>query len=162
MLTEFPVGLFHAWTWIELDFACLVYPKPAPAGARPPAAVGGDGTRSGLRSGPEEFTGLRSYQRGDAMRLDPLEDPCPSSARPRSSQFAETLEKELWLDWNAPLLGWDVERRLSQLARWVLDAEAGGGAYGLRLPGTVLEPARGDNHRHDCLKALALFELPAP
>ena len=160
VLTEFPVGLFHAWTWIELDFACLVYPKPAPPGQRPPAAAGGDGVRSGFRPGPEEFAGLRSYQRGDAMRSIHWKS-LPKQRTPQVKQFAETLEKELWLDWDALPLSWDVERRLSQLARWVLDAEAGGGPYGLRLPGTLLEPARGDHHRHECLKALALFEAQA-
>ncbi|MGH8443289.1 MAG: DUF58 domain-containing protein, partial [Nevskiaceae bacterium] len=25
--TEFPLGMFHAWTWLELEMSCLVYPK---------------------------------------------------------------------------------------------------------------------------------------
>ncbi len=54
----------------------------------------------------------------------------------------------------------DMERRLSRLTRWVLDAEAAGVAYGLRLDETVLGPAVGDDHRDACLKALALFGLP--
>jgi uncharacterized protein (DUF58 family) len=157
VLTEFPVGLFHAWTWIELDLACLVYPKPAPRGPRPPAAAGGTGLRSGLRAGAEEFAGLRSYQRGDAMRAIHWKS-LPKLRTPQVKQFAETLEKELWLDWNELPPAWDLERRLSQLARWVLDAEAEHGAYGLRLPGTTIAPGRGDSHRHECLKALALFE----
>jgi hypothetical protein len=53
-----------------------------------------------------------------------------------------------------------VERRLSQLARWVLDAEGEGRNYGLRLPEFSQSPGQGDLHRHECLKALALFEQP--
>ena len=56
----------------------------------------------------------------------------------------------------APL---DQESRLSQLARWVVDAEAHGERYGLVLPGLRLAPDRGPEHRHRCLAALAVFGL---
>ena len=156
VFTEFPLGLFHAWTWVELDLDCLVYPRPAPAGGPPPAAQGGSGARTGARSGDEEFAGLRAYQRGDAPRSIHWKS-VPKSITPQVKQFAETLERELWLDWNALPEHWDVERRLSQLTRWVLDAETAGRHYGLRLPGWQRTPARGELHRHECLKALALF-----
>jgi uncharacterized protein (DUF58 family) len=154
--TEFPLGLFHAWTWVELDMAGLVYPQPSPRGERPPAASGGTGTRSGAKAGQEEFAGLRSYQRGDASRSIHWKS-LPKLRRPMVKQFAETLEKELWLDWDSLPPGWPVERRLSQLTRWVLDAETEGRVYGLRIPGQTRAAARGDSHRHECLKALALF-----
>jgi uncharacterized protein (DUF58 family) len=40
----------------------------------------------------------------------------------------------------------------------VLDAHERGEAYGLRLPGTVIEPNVGSAQRERCLNALALFE----
>jgi uncharacterized protein (DUF58 family) len=49
------------------------------------------------------------------------------------------------------------EERLSILCRWVLDAHAGGEAFGLRLPGGEILPGLGTAHRHRCLEALALF-----
>ncbi len=159
IVTEFPLGLFHAWTWLELDMACLVYPKPAPRGQRARATTGGTGPRAGMRSGQEEFAGLRSYQRGDAMRSIHWKS-MSKLQTPQVKQFAETLEKELWLDWDSLPPAWDVERRLSQLARWVLDAEGEGRNYGLRLPEFSQSPGQGDLHRHECLKALALFEQP--
>jgi uncharacterized protein (DUF58 family) len=73
-------------------------------------------------------------------------------------QFAETLENELWLDWAALPSSWDIERRLSQLTRWVIDGEAKGQLYGLRLPGFVRQPGNGVVHRAECLKALAVFD----
>jgi uncharacterized protein (DUF58 family) len=160
IVTEFPLGLFHAWTWIELDMACLVYPRPAPRGKRPPASAGGMGPRAGMRAGQEEFAGLRSYQRGDAMRSIHWKS-LPKLQVPQVKLFAETLEKELWLDWDSLPGSWDVERRLSQLARWVLDSDAEGRSYGLRLPEFSQSPGRGELHRHECLKALALFEAPS-
>jgi uncharacterized protein (DUF58 family) len=159
VLTEFPLGLFHAWTWIELDMACLVYPRPAPKGERPPATSGGTGPRAGMRQGQEEFAGLRSYQRGDAMRSIHWKS-MSKLQTPQVKLFAETLEKELWLDWSSMPPAWDAERRLSQMARWVLDAESDGRSYGLRLPEFSQAPGRGELHRHECLKALALYEAP--
>jgi uncharacterized protein (DUF58 family) len=62
-----------------------------------------------------------------------------------------------WLDW-ALLEGVEPEDRLSQLCRWVLDADAAQRAYGLRLPDVEIAPAFGTAHRLACLRALATFE----
>lgn len=154
--TEYPLGLFHAWTWAELEMSCLVFPRPAAAGGTPPATAGLGGLSSSERSGQDEFAGLRSYRRGDTPRSIHWKS-FPKLQHPMVKQFAETLEHALWLDWSAlPQL--DTEARLSQLTRWVLDAEATQRNYGLRLPGTVIAPGRGDAHRFHCLKALALYE----
>jgi uncharacterized protein (DUF58 family) len=157
--TEYPLGLFHAWTWAELDMRCLVFPKPASHGGEPPAAAGQGGLASSDRSGQDEFAGLRSYRRGDTPRSIHWKS-LPKLQHPMVKQFAETLEQDLWLDWSA-LAALDVEARLSQLTRWVLDAEAAQRNYGLRLPGTLIPPGRGDAHRFACLKALALFDSDA-
>ena len=71
-----------------------------------------------------------------------------------------TLAESVWLDWEA-FAPHDVETRLSLLCRAVLEAEDSGLAYGLRLPGVVLEPDSGALHRHRCLEALALHEAHA-
>jgi uncharacterized protein (DUF58 family) len=75
-------------------------------------------------------------------------------------QFQETMDREFWLDWDE-LADLDAEHRLSQLARWVLEAEGQHLSYGLRLPGTRIAPSRGATHQHACLKALALFDAAA-
>ena len=54
----------------------------------------------------------------------------------------------------------DIESRLAQLARWVVDAEAAGDLYGLELPGELIPAHRGPDHRHRCLAALALYGFP--
>jgi uncharacterized protein (DUF58 family) len=155
--TEFPLGLFHAWTWIEIDCACLVYPRPASAGLIPPAASGLSGTQTGLRPGQDEFAGLRGYQRGDSASHIHWKT-LPRMTTPQVKHFSDTIDPELWLDWNELPPGLDTERRLSQLTRWILEAEAGRRSYGLRLPGFRRAPAQGELHRNECLKALALFD----
>lgn len=153
--TEFPLGLLHAWTWAELEMSCLIYPRPAEPGMAPPPAAGIGGLAVSSRSGQDEFAGLRNYQRGDALRSVHWKS-LPKLRAPMVKQFAESMEQELWLDWDS-LPQMETEQRLSQITRWVLDAEADNRTYGLRLPGTVLPPARGEVHQHACLRALALY-----
>jgi uncharacterized protein (DUF58 family) len=152
--TEFPLGMFHAWTWLELEMSCLVYPKPAPPGREPPPARGTGGMLAGARPGLDEFAGLRNYQRGDSARSIHWKS-FPKLQVPMVKQFQETMDREFWLDWSE-LTELDAEGRLSQLTRWVLEAEARHLSYGLRLPGLRIAPSRGEAHRHACLKALAL------
>lgn len=154
--TEYPLGLFHAWTWAELDVATLVFPRPAPPGLVPPGSAGHGSLEASSRAGQDEFSGLRGYQRGDTARAIHWKS-LPKSLQPLVKQFQETLDQDLWLEWNAlPQL--DAEARLSQLTRWVLDADTLQRRYGLRLPGTTIAPGQGEAHRYQCLKALALFE----
>jgi uncharacterized protein (DUF58 family) len=156
--TEFPLGLFHAWTWIEIDCDCLVYPHPAGSGTHaPPASGSGSGERSGSRSGQDEFSGLRGYQRGDSLSRVHWKT-LPRLTSPQVKQFSDTIDPDLWFDWETLPPGLDVERRLSLMTRWVLDAEAAHRRYGLRLPEFRRAPGLGETHRNECLRALALYD----
>ena len=64
--------------------------------------------------------------------------------------------EDLHLDWRA-LRHLPYEQRIERLARWVLDADREGRRYALMLPGETLSPAHGAEHRHACLRALALL-----
>ena len=63
------------------------------------------------------------------------------------------------LDWQMLPPGLDAELRLSRLARWIVDAEAAGLSYGLRLPGLDLALDAGPVHCSACLEALAVAQL---
>ena len=66
------------------------------------------------------------------------------------------------LDWDMlPELG--AEQRLSQLARWCLDADAAGRSIALRLPGSATSrSASGRSISPSCLEALALVRASQP
>ena len=101
---------------------------------------------------------LRVYRPGDAPKLIAWK----ALAREQgllTKEFSATASSELWLDWDDARAA-DVEARLSVLTHWVLQAERFGQGYGLRIPGTVIAPARGEAHRTRCLEALALFRAP--
>ena len=157
LFTRYPLGLYRAWSHLDLDLHCMVYPRPAfPALPLPPAAASsGTGAQSGR--GQEDFAGLREYHAGDSPRHVAWK----AAARDMgllTKQFSGRAETQLWLDWTQLPGQMAVEERLSHLARWVLDAHAAGFAYGLRLPGRTVDLAAGEAQRETCLEALALFE----
>lgn len=156
IFTRFPLGLFHTWGYADLGLACLVYPQPAKPGLSLPVAVPQHHPQGLLTAnGDEDLSGVRAYRLGDSMRRVDWK----ASAR-EQGLYTKTFEGQgqlaPWLDWDA-LPGNDVERKLSQLTRWVLDAHEAGLAFGLRLPGLTLQPASGEAHFREALKALALF-----
>lgn len=155
--TRFPLGLFRAWSYVEPDVRCLVYPQPERSALPAPCAVAAAGAARAHAPGAEDFAGLRNYQLQDSPRHVAWKAVARSDDM-LTKQFSGAAGDELWLDWSAlaPALG--LERRLSLLAGWVLAAEQSGARYGLRLPGLELAPERGEAHRDDCLRALALHE----
>ena len=157
LFTRYPLGLYYAWAYLELDMQCIVYPRPAPSGLPLPPAASSEGAGAERGQGQEDFSGLRQYHMGDSPRHIAWK----VAARDQgllTKQFSGRAETELWLDWARlpPHLG--VEERLSQLARWVLDAHAGGLSFGLRLPGATVDIAMGETQRERCLEALALYD----
>ncbi len=157
--TRYPLGLFHAWSYVDFGLSVIVYPRPDPLAGSPPSLSRG-ATEEGIPvPGDEEFNMLRPYRPGDAPRLIAWK----ALAREQgllTKEFSASASSELWLDWDdAP--GGNVEARLAALAHWVLQAGEYGQGYGLRIPGRVIPPDRGEAHRARCLEALALFEAPA-
>ena len=155
--TRFPLGLFRAWSYVEPELRCLVYPRPERSTLPPSSAADASG---GLRSptpGNDDFAGLRNYQRSDSPRHVAWKAVARSDDM-LTKQFQGEAAAELWLDWAMLPSSLNVEQRLSRLAGWVLAAERAGAQYGLRLPGVELAPGRGEAHRAICLQALALYE----
>lgn len=155
--TTFPMGIFRAWSPVDLNQQILVYPKPAENA--PPLPISPDrNTESehyAQQRGTDHFIGLRPYQQPDSYRQINWK----VLARERGlhvNEFRAGTAQELWLEWQQ-CPSTDPEQTLSILCRWVLDAEAQGLHYGLQLPGVILEPDCGPQHQTRCLEALALW-----
>ncbi len=157
LTTVYPLGFFRAWRYETSDADFLVYPVPAGTLPLPSGPVLSAETVEGFGVGGDDFSGVRPYQPGESQRH--MDWRAVARGQPLLvKQFRGTGSRRIWLDYTdaAALAG--VEARLSQLCRWIVDAEAQGIAYGLRLPGFETEPSRGHAHRQRCLGALALFE----
>ncbi len=159
LFTQFPLGIYCAWSYVQPAVSCVVYPRPAPAGLPLPQTEVVAGSGGGHGQGQEDFAGLRAYHFGDPPRHIAWK----AAARGQgwhTKQFSGQVAREVWLSWEQLPPRLDIEEKLSRLTRWVLDAHALGIAYGLRLPGRELPIAVGEAQRSRCLEALALFETP--
>ena len=157
LYTEFPLGLFHAWSYLHFDTRCLVYPKPM-AGVPLPSGTAPDGAGKRSITGDDDFSGLRNYVAGDALPRIAWK----AFARGQGlqvKQFSTPAGEELWLD-IAAAPDHNDEDKLARMTRWVLDAEAQGLRYGLRLPDSELPAGNGTAQRDECLRRIALFNLP--
>jgi uncharacterized protein (DUF58 family) len=156
VFTTFPLGLFQAWSNLELDMHCLVYPRPEAGHIPLPAPRAGDSSGLETGQGQDDFVGLRQYQHGDSLRHVAWK--AAARAEPlMTKQFTGLAAGELWLDWDATPTDLGVEARLSRLTRWVLEAPRAGHSYGVRLPSIVIAVGSGPAHQLRCLTALALF-----
>jgi uncharacterized protein (DUF58 family) len=153
--SRFPLGFFTARRAVSLAAPHVVY--PAPAGNRPlPASVApARNGRGGNRSEGDDFGGVRAWRSGESQRhID-----WKAAARGQPLLIKEWLgdaDQIIVLDGES-LADLAPEARLSQLARWIIQAEREGVPYGLRLSGLSLPPARGEAHFHTCLRRLAEF-----
>jgi uncharacterized protein (DUF58 family) len=155
--TRFPLGLFRAWAYLQLDTRCIVYPRPASATTPLRQANVGASDGGGQGRGIDDFAGLRRYVMGDS----PRQLAWKAVARDQgllTKQFLGDAEGELWLRLDDLPHELHFEEKLSRLARCVIQAHAAGQAYGLDLGATVLPLGRGGAHRERCLEALALCE----
>src|SRR5262245_35806538 len=119
--SRFPLGLFRAWSYIEPEARCLVYPRPERSPLPPSSAEAGRGAMRSPTPGNDDFAGLRGYQPSDSPRHVAWK----AAARTGdllTKQFAGEGGAELWLDWQLLASGTSVEARLSRLAGWVVDA----------------------------------------
>ena len=152
--TLWPLGLARAWSWLRPETRLLVYPAPE-ANAPPLPAALGDGDSPRTRQHGEQPHHLREYRVGDM----PRQIAWKASARADKllvREYESAVARDLLIDW-AATTGLDYEQRINRLARWVVEAERSGSRYALRLPAEQLPSGRGPEHRHACLRALALM-----
>ncbi|PBP44345.1 DUF58 domain-containing protein [Pseudomonas syringae] len=153
----FPLGIFRAWSWLDLEQSALIYPRPLSGtmpllkGVQPHAEDDGHATQG---AGVDDYQGLRSYQPGDnRSRLH-----WKAYSRGQGlliKDFTDLSGHDLCLDFMA--LGGDIEERLSRLCYWVLELSQRPQPFALRLPGFLSAVDSGDAHREVCLRALALY-----
>jgi uncharacterized protein (DUF58 family) len=153
-----PFGLFRVWTWIHAPITVIVYPRPAGSMPLPVDSGARSGARPQGAAGTDEWLGLRPFRDGDSPRQvawKAYAREAPLLVKEYSSAGSQVRVLSL-----AAARQPDLESRLEQLARWVVDAETAGDLYGLELPGERIPAHRGPDHRHRCLAALALHGLP--
>ena len=157
--TQFPFGLFRAWTIWRPAGNVLAYPRPEQPAAPLPASQPAPGDAAHARQGQgSELDGVRAWRRGDSLR-QVVWKKVARSGQLVSRETTADSSRELWLDWQATsgATRIDTEGRLSRLAAWVVAADKQGLVYGLRLPGQHMPPDHGDAQLRAALQKLALW-----
>lgn len=155
--TTAPIGLFWAWTNLNVDLKYIVYPNPAGHAELPsPTAESDSGYTDHGRYG-EDFAGHKNFEPGSSWKR--VDWKAVSRGRPwLLKQFEGGTPTTLVLDF-ANLTG-DTEERLSQLALWIKKAHHSESIYSLVLPRKVIPMSRGPQHAVRCLEELGIYEKP--
>jgi uncharacterized protein (DUF58 family) len=157
LTTTHPFGLFRAWTWIHTPLRMVVYPRPVGVLPMPTDAANKSGKLAKGGAGADEWLGLRPFRDGDSPRQ--VDWKAYAREAPLLVKEYSSSGGELRMFRFERLPGLSAEQRLEQMARWVVDAEAQGERYGIELPAMRVAPDRGPEHRHHCLRVLALHGL---
>ncbi|BBA35585.1 uncharacterized protein sS8_3648 [Methylocaldum marinum] len=152
--TTFPLGIFYAWSPINLNYRIMVYPKPARERLPFPRS-GGDHLDGRASHSSDDFHGFRAYQAGDPFKHIHWKG-LAKGGDPLIRQYTGGETEIIHLSWT-DTRETDTEARLSRLCRWLLDAEQAEVRYSLHMPGTTIAENRGASHCRKCLEALALF-----
>lgn len=157
--TVFPFGICRAWSLIDLKLNCLIYPKPLECDLDHLLSRQLHTGRTTLVRGGDDFYGLREYHIGDPLKHVAWKN----FARGQGmliKEYANTMDQRVWISWDMfPDL--DTETRLSHMCWCVIKLDETGLDFGLDLPGTTLQPAKGPEHYRKALETLALFGMPA-
>ncbi len=157
VFSRYPLGLFYAWSPFKPEIDCIVYPRPKNTSFITDDQGAGDIEQGVSRPKPgvDDFEGLRLYQPGDSLQH--------ISWKAYSRGMGLMTKQFVGTTGASPLLTWEmlptanIEKRLSMLTHLVIQIDRMNIAYGLRLPGREIAPDKGANHKHNCLKALALY-----
>ena len=150
--TVYPLGLFRAWSWQDLQLACWVYPRPRMVRPLPVAARAlGAGRCSDQQR--DEFSNIRPWRPSDPPR-QVLWKAFAKQQPLMTMQFEEAQQQELWID-EVLVPASNPEDRLSALCYAVLQLSAQSTPFGLRLGGREIAPSQGLEHRRRLLEQLA-------
>lgn len=141
--SRYPFGLVVAWSYVLLAATAWAYPQ-----AQQQQRLGSGGGRNdmeqtseGMRgAGYEDFHSLQTYVPGDP--LNRIHWPAFSRDQWLVKTFADFPVAEQMIDWQQ-FPGMVAEQRLAAIAFYSEHFCACDEPFGIRLPGHILEPARG-------------------
>ncbi|MEX8494409.1 DUF58 domain-containing protein [Sphaerotilus sp.] len=166
--SRFPLGLFRVWAVWRIAQQPLAWPAPEVDAPPVPQNASADPADAALhlrtlQPEPGEDEGVRPWRREDRPAQVLWRRSARSLAAGGGLLVRETpparQARGLHLDGDR-LTGLDPEARLRRLSAWVLQADALGQPYRLRLGALSIEEGAGPSHRRRCLDALALWSPP--
>jgi len=68
LVSTFPLGLIRTWSWLRLDHAVVVYPKPVSGPLHDGAIEDEEGDANSVVAGGHDFAHLREHEDADGLR----------------------------------------------------------------------------------------------
>jgi len=153
--TDYPFGLFYAWSHVRVHARTLVYPKPEREPPQWPDAALESGETSSRQQGDDDLFGLTRFQPGDRAQRISWAVYARNDAL-MVKDFRRTQTQRLRFDL-AQTLGLALEPALARLCAWILLADRLGLAYSLKLGAESVPLGTGVAQRERCLASLALY-----
>lgn len=156
--TQYPLGIFRAWTYLVPDKKQIIYPKPALNGYSILnfKDYGLENEKIAQKDQKEDiFDGLREYVKGDNIKRISWK-----SYSKGMGLFVKDFDSESGLNDEVMIL-WDqikpdnTESKLSIISKTIIDFEAGGIKYGIKMPKFKTMPSSGLAHMNKILERLA-------
>lgn len=153
----YPLGILRCWSWLNWNVAALIYPEPMESRQPEHLSVNADGDGSHPVRGGEDYTGLRDYSPGDSLKHIAWK-PFAQEKGLYVKEFSQNVSHERWLSFHDFPFS-DPEHILSAICYWAVEFSNQDEFFGVELPGKVIEPDKGENHRRRVLEALAACEV---
>lgn len=156
LFSDFPLGLFHAWTQVQLNNTAIVYPKPIPHNVMTTDFFDGKNQQS-RHLGDDEFSGIRDFRKGDNLKSLAWKTIAKTN-KLYTKEFHTETGDNLVFDFNKLNHINDLEEKLSILCSLIINASSKNINFGLVLPDKTIKPNNSNSHKHQCLTLLALYQ----
>ena len=155
--SRYPLGLLRAWSNMLFDKQYLVYPRPLSSQEVIALDSHHEEGSGDIGKGHDEFSELREKQINDAYTHVHWKAYARSGVL-LVKEYGGGHAQNLVLRWD-DYPQYTTEKRLSLFTRLLIDACQANKAFSLELHGKHIALSYGEAHLHQCLKALALFEV---
>ena len=154
--TEFPLGLFYAWTQVKINNPVIIYPKPVKYSSIATSFFAGNKQKENL-TGDDDYSGIREFKKGDSPKKLAWKAIAKTNQL-YTKEFHTESGDYLIFDFDQLNHITNTEEKLSILCGLILNASKEKSTYGLKLPDKNIKPDHGDLHKHKCLSLLALYK----
>ncbi|GIU15977.1 MULTISPECIES: DUF58 domain-containing protein [unclassified Shewanella] len=158
--TRYPLGLFRAWSHIDLALTQLVYAEPiiAPNPLYLNSDHSADQQDSGKYvAGIDEYKGLKEYAPGESLKQVAWKQWAQGRGM-LTKEFEEPQGAPMWLSLD-PAHD-NIELALSHLAWHTEQLSSKRQVFGLKMGGSTIQPSHGEQHRNKVQTQLALYPNP--
>jgi uncharacterized protein (DUF58 family) len=156
--SDWPLGLWTCWSYVHAPIKSWVFPTPETDAPPMPSAMIEECGSSSTPSVEGDVSGLRQYRPGDSIGSIAWKSVAKGMGMQVRTYDSSHCPTNAIL--NLENTGHSqLEKQLSRLCAWVLEAESGTREFALQLPGDTLISNRGEIHSRSALKILALYGI---